>query len=122
MAGVLLILCTFVAFAAAMNESDGPNSRAIESDDNAKFRNLIAWVRRNGGRVDDRLGLTNLNRGEIPIRGGVALLPLEVGSELLFLPWKLVLGTAGENSTVPEDKCEVLQYYATEVEAGIGSF
>jgi hypothetical protein len=119
---VLTILYSLVASAAANNGSDGPNSRAIDSKDDVKFRDLIAWVRRNGGRVDDRLGLTNLYHGEIPIRGGVALLPLEEGSELLFLPWKLVLGMAGENSTVFEDKCEVLQYYAAEVEAGIGSF
>ncbi len=105
-----VILYTLVAFAAAIDGSGASNSREIESDENAKFGDLVSWVRRNGGRVDGRLGLTNHQHGGISVRGGVALLPLEEGSELLFLPWKLVLGTIGENSTNPEDKCEVLQY------------
>jgi hypothetical protein len=117
-----VILYSLVAFAAAIDGSGASNSREIESDENAKFGDLVSWVRMNGGRVDGRLGLTNHQHGGISVRGGVALLPLDVGSELLFLPWKLVLGTIGENSTVPEDKCEVLQYYASEVEAGTGSF
>jgi hypothetical protein len=97
-----------VAFVAAINGSNGSNSRLIESDDNTKFRDLVAWVRRNGGRVDDRLGLTKLYHGVIYVRGGIALLSMEEGSELLFLPWTLVLNTTGENSTVSDDKCEVL--------------
>ncbi|KAL3785181.1 hypothetical protein ACHAW5_011206 [Stephanodiscus triporus] len=119
---VFAILYTLVAFAAAFDGSGASNSGEIGSDDNTKFGDLVAWVRRNGGRVDDRLGLKNHQHGEVSIRGGVALLPLDEGSELLFLPWKLVLGTTGENSTVSEDKCSVLQYYASEVEAGPGSF
>jgi len=86
------------------------------------FGNLVAWVRQSGGRVNDRLGLTNHQHGDRLIRGGVALQPIEVGSELLFIPWKTVFATVGDTATVPDNVCEVLQNYASEVKAGSDSF
>jgi hypothetical protein len=93
-----------------------------EDDGTNKFDNLVAWVRRNGGRVDNRLGLTNHQHGDYLVRGGVALQNIKAGSELLFLPWTIVFGTIADTSEVPENKCEVLQSYASEVDAGRASF
>ena len=92
-------------------------------DDTHKFEKLVAWVRHNGGRVDDRLSLANHRHGNRVIRGGVALQPIEAGTELLFIPWKIVLGTiVGDTATVPKNLCEVFQNYASEVEKGTDSF
>lgn len=93
-----------------------------EDDGTFKFENLVAWVKRNGGRVDDRLGLTNHQHGDRLVRGGVALQNIKAGSELLFLPWSIVFGTIDDTAAVPDNKCEVLQSYASEVDAGRASF
>jgi len=79
-------------------------------------------VKHNGGRVDDRLGLTNHQHGDRLVRGGVALQNIKAGSELLFLPWSIVFGTIDDTAAVPDNKCEVLQSYASEVDAGRASF
>jgi hypothetical protein len=52
----------------------------------------------------------------------VALSDIEVGTELLFCPWKLVLGTEGDMSNVPAEHCDVLRSYAKEGRACKGSF
>ena len=113
---IVIVAAFFIAAAAAYtNEKE-------DDDDAYKFDNLVAWVRHNGGRVDDRLGLTNNLHGDRLVRGGVALKNIKAGSELLFLPWNIVFGTIDDTATVPENKCEVLQSYASEVNAGRASF
>ena len=102
----------------------GASADAAYTDDGStsKFDNLVAWLRHNGGRVDNRLGLTNHKHGDRFVRGGVALQHIHAGTELLFLPWKIVFGTINNTAEVPENKCEVLQSYAAEVDAGHASF
>mmetsp|Transcript_13588 Transcript_13588/g.29544 ORF Transcript_13588/g.29544 Transcript_13588/m.29544 type:complete len:411 (+) Transcript_13588:177-1409(+) len=89
---------------------------------NKGYDNLVDWVRRNGGRVDKRLGIAmHEHNGEV-FRGGVAHGDIPAGTELLFYPWSLVFGTEGDTATVPPDHCGILRAYATEVEAGESSF
>mmetsp|Transcript_33839 Transcript_33839/g.68848 ORF Transcript_33839/g.68848 Transcript_33839/m.68848 type:complete len:209 (+) Transcript_33839:259-885(+) len=103
-----------VAAAASTNEKEG--------DGTYKFDNLVAWVQQNGGRVNDHLGLTNHQHGNHQVRGGVALQNIQSGCELLFLPWNIVFGTIHDTPTLPDNKCDVLQSYASEVDAGRASF
>lgn len=103
------------------------------------FVKLVDWVRSNGGRVDSRLGLGIIHDGDnnnnddndtaaaavdavVVARGGIALDDIAAGTELLFCPWKLVLGTEGDTSKVSGDHCQVLKTYADEVRAGKDSF
>lgn len=93
-----------------------------EEDDTEKFDNLVSWVRGNGGRVHDHLGLTKHQHSNGLVRGGVALENIKAGSELLFLPWSIVFGTIDDTAAVPDNKCEVLRSYASEVDQGRDSF
>ncbi len=118
--GMLPPCALFLLTAFAINRARGASSEE-ESVIEKKFKKLVSWIVGNGGRVDDRLGLTNHQHGNRFIRGGVALENMEAGSELLFLPWKLVLDTVGDTADVPENSCDALRYYAGEVEAGYAS-
>lgn len=101
---------------AAVSAADGLATSSKGYDD------LVEWVRHNGGRVDDRLGIgTHVHNGE-GFRGGVAKGDIEAGTELLFCPWTLIFGTQGDTATVPADHCAILRAYAAQVEAGEGSF
>lgn len=91
---------------------------AITADE--QYTNLVEWMRSNGGRVDGRLGIGTSGSSEI--RGAVALDDIDAGTELLFCPWRLVLGTIGDTSTVPSEHCDVLKAYADQVRAGKSSF
>jgi hypothetical protein len=99
-------------------------------DDHVKFASLVDWIRTNGGRVDKRLGIgrhtrnSNNHHGDFTVvRGAVALDDIPANVELLFTPWKLVLGTEeGDSSDVSNDKCKILQEYAQEVGKGTDSF
>lgn len=84
------------------------------------YNKLVNWVKDNGGRVDDRLGMVDAMDGAP--RGCVALEDITAGSELLFCPWNLVLGTEGDTSKVSPDHCHVLQTYADQVRLGSESF
>jgi len=86
------------------------------------YDNLVDWVRRNGGRVDKRLGIAMHEHNGKVLRGGVAHGDIPAGTELLFYPWSLVFGTEGNTATVPADHCGLLRAYATEVDAGESSF
>jgi len=121
--GAIIINATFF-FLAVIGASAAAAAYTNEKEDDGtnKFDNLVAWVRNNGGRVDKRLGLTNHQHGDRLVRGGVALQNIKAGSELLFLPWSIVFGTIDDTAAVPENKCEVLQSYASEVDAGRASF
>mmetsp|Transcript_28623 Transcript_28623/g.42319 ORF Transcript_28623/g.42319 Transcript_28623/m.42319 type:complete len:428 (+) Transcript_28623:69-1352(+) len=119
---ILIVAAAFIEAVGAADEAASAYVNEKEDDGTYKFENLLAWVRHNGGRVDYRLGLTNHQYGDRSVRGGVALQNIKAGSELLFLPWNIVFGTIDDTATVPENKCEVLQSYASEVDAGSASF
>mmetsp|Transcript_28890 Transcript_28890/g.46855 ORF Transcript_28890/g.46855 Transcript_28890/m.46855 type:complete len:485 (-) Transcript_28890:68-1522(-) len=137
MLSMLIAVAVFVAAIGASSEAEAAFAAAAEKEDDdggtssksKLFDNLVAWVRHNGGRVDNRLGLTNhKHHGDVDddddrlVRGGVALQNIQAGTELLFLPWKIVFGTIANTHIVPENKCDVLQSYAAEVDAGRASF
>lgn len=86
-----------------------------------KYKILVQWMKTNDGRVDDRLGIaTNLDGTG---RGLVALDDIAAGTELIFCPWKLVLGTVGDTPrVVSKHHCNILSEYAEEVRAGKESF
>jgi hypothetical protein len=104
--------------------NNSTNTTTLDSDTISNvtgYTNLVHWLRENGGRVDSRLGL-ELNRDGI--RGAVALEDIPAGTELLFCPWNMVLGTQEGNSTelLEGGHCAVLEAYAKEVRKGKHSF
>lgn len=112
----------FVAVLGSIKGASATVCNEKEDDGTYKFDNLVSWVRHNGGRVHDDLGLTNHQHASRLVRGGVALENIKAGSELLFLPWDIVFGTIDGTSAVPDNKCEVLQSYASEVDKKRESF
>jgi len=124
---MLIVTVCIAAVITGASSADNTASTTDEKEDhddtNKKFDNLVAWVQQNGGRVNDHLALTNHQHGNHQVvRGGVALQNIQSGSELLFLPWNIVFGTIHDTPTLPDNKCEVLQSYASEVDAGRASF
>lgn len=90
-------------------------------DNATQYDTLVKWVKDNGGHVDERLGMGFPNGGSI--RGVVALQDIEADTELLFLPWKIVIGTEGSTSkSLAGGHCDVLNLYAQQVRAGEDSF
>ena len=122
---IIAILAAAVIIGASADNTAAAAASTNEKEDDGtyKFDNLVAWVQQNGGRVNDHLGLTNHQHGNHQVvRGGVALQNIQSGSELLFLPWNIVFGTIHDTPTLPDNKCDVLQSYASEVDAGRASF
>jgi len=76
-------------------------------------------MKQNGGQVDSRIdvGVTN------GIRGIVALDDIEEGAQLLFCPWKLIIGSTGINNQMhgQGDMCRVVQDMASEIRLGSDS-
>eukprot|EP00984_Skeletonema_dohrnii_P013446 scaffold5572_cov83-Skeletonema_dohrnii-CCMP3373.AAC.4 len=121
---VAILVAAVIIGASADNTAAAATSTNEKQDDGTyKFNNLVSWVQQNGGRVNDHLGITNHQHGNHQVvRGGVALDNIQSGSELLFLPWNIVFGTIHDTPTLPENKCDVLQSYASEVDAGRAPF
>jgi hypothetical protein len=109
----VLALITFVS-AASTADSGG-----IEK--NVGFSNLVTWVKKNGGRVDERLGLEKL--GEDGIRGAVALSDIEEGVELMHCPWELVIGSTSLSDQMKTeiDMCGVIGAIEKELRLGDSS-
>ena len=79
-------------------------------------------MQENGGRVSPSLTvdiniLTN-------IRGAIALTNIEPNTELLFCPWKLILGSSNRNDQmkVGDGMCSVVNSMAREIRLGKDSF
>ena len=119
---ILLLFLTILVATIDVASATVHRYNEKEDDGTYKFDNLVAWVRHNGGRVHDHLGLTNHEHSDRLVRGGVAIENIKAGSELLFLPWNIVFGTIDDTAAVPDNKCEVLQRYASEVDRGRESF
>ncbi|KAI2509618.1 SET domain-containing protein [Fragilaria crotonensis] len=114
------ILLYAVVLVCASNRSTVTAIKGSEGYGTTGFTKLVNWVKDNGGRVDDRLGMVDAMDGAP--RGCVALEDIAAGTELLFCPWNLVLGTEGDTSKVSPDRCHVLQTYADQVRLGTESF
>ena len=119
---ILLLFLTILVATIDVASATVHRYNEKEDDGTYKFDNLVAWVRHNGGRVHDHLGLTNHEHSDRLVRGGVAIENIKAGSELLFLPWNIVFGTIDDTAAVPDNKSEVLQRYASEVDRGRESF
>jgi len=83
------------------------------------FETLVTWMRDEGGRVDDRIDI-GMNNG---IRGVVALDEIEIGAELLFCPWKLVIGSKDLSNQMTDeaDMCNAVKRVAREIRNGADS-
>ena len=124
---ILLCACTTVVASAFGVVNDAAVGEATSSQNNARgdFDDLVQWMRNNGGRVDQRFGVGPFSYDDEggSYRGGLALEDIAAGTEILFCPWTLVLGTEeGNTANVPSDHCAILRKYAQEVAAGEGSF
>jgi hypothetical protein len=86
---------------------------AENSDNGSGFSKLVAWMRKHGGRVDERLSVEQLDG----VRGAVALHDIEQGAELLHVPWKLVIGSEGLQDQMA-DMCQVVRAIETELRLG----
>ena len=86
---------------------------AENSDNGSGFSKLVAWMRKHGGRVDERLSVEQLDG----VRGAVALDDIEQGAELLQVPWKLVIGSEGLQHQMT-DMCQVVRAIETELRLG----
>ena len=86
---------------------------AENSDNGSGFSKLVAWMRKHGGRVDERLSVEQLDG----VRGAVALDDIEQGAELLQVPWKLVIGSEGLQHQMA-DMCQVVRDIETELRLG----
>ncbi|GBG31534.1 Histone-lysine N-methyltransferase setd3 [Hondaea fermentalgiana] len=65
------------------------------------FEVLASWVREHDGRVDRRLSLQH--DAASGTRGVVASADIEANTEILVVPWKLVIGGSGEASRLGTD-------------------
>lgn len=86
---------------------------AENSDNSSGFSKLVAWMRKHGGRVDERLSVEQLDG----VRGAVALDDIEQGAELLQVPWKLVIGREVIQDETA-DMCQVVRDIETELRLG----
>ena len=106
-----LLLLPFIAAAV-----DGDLASRFVSLPDQGFEKLVAWMKQHGGQVDSRIdvGVTN------GIRGIVATDDIEDGAQLLFCPWKLIIGSTGINDQMhgQDDMCKVVQDMASEIRLG----
>ena len=115
----LCILCALISGALSWLVSV-PASTSISASTpptgDEGFANLVAWMKLHGGRVDPRIDVTLNENG---IRAVVALSTIEEGTELLFCPWKLVIGSSSMQeggSTLTESRmCSVVERMAREI-------
>lgn len=78
-----------------------------------EFSKLVAWMKTNGGRVDERIAVMQVDG----IRGGVALADIQKGAELLHCPWELVIGSNSLQDQM-KDMCGVVRSIEAELQLG----
>ena len=83
MIACVMMICTLSGVAASTSTSP---------PDDEGFATLVVWMKLHGGRGDSRIDVAKNANG---IRGVVALSAIEEGTELLFCPWELVIGSTG---------------------------
>lgn len=115
-----LILSPCTAYGWTFKKTSG---RDVDKDggthqDSDGFSKLVAWMRRHGGRVDDRVVVSVADDG---MRGGVAVLDIEQGAELLHCPWELVIGSTSYEVQLGNDMCAVVRDLETELRLGESS-
>lgn len=92
------------------------DTATTDADGDEGFANLVAWMKSHGGRVDPSIDIAITTSG---VRGAIALSPIEEGAELLFCPWKLVIGSTGSQPDRMMQKgdgmCQVVEQMAGEI-------
>lgn len=89
------------------------NASFVRADDG--YGPLVDWILSRGGRVEERVSTNHFD--DEGIRGMVALRDLEPGTELLFCPWKLVIGSR-ESLQSDADMCRVVNDLKREFDLG----
>mmetsp|Transcript_17739 Transcript_17739/g.24964 ORF Transcript_17739/g.24964 Transcript_17739/m.24964 type:complete len:397 (-) Transcript_17739:38-1228(-) len=115
MALLSLLLAFFITIVRIQAISDESANGANDEG----FARLVNWTTKHGGRIDPRIkvGMSN------GIRGMVAMDDIEVGAQLLFCPWKLIIGSSDMNNQMKSeaDMCKVVQDMADEIRLGADS-
>lgn len=95
------------------------SANASQHDGDAGYVRLRSWMRENGGRVNNSFGVVEKDG----IRGIHAFTDIEEGSELLFCPWHLLIGsTSLQDQMKPGDgMCSVVDEMAREIRLGTDS-
>mmetsp|Transcript_563 Transcript_563/g.867 ORF Transcript_563/g.867 Transcript_563/m.867 type:complete len:398 (+) Transcript_563:33-1226(+) len=95
------------------------SANASQRDADAGYARLRSWMRENGGRVNDRFGVAEKDG----IRGIQAFTDIEEGSELLFCPWHLVIGSSSLQDQMQsgDGMCSVVDEMAKEISLGADS-
>ena len=104
----MLLKLLYFAVVSSAAEASAPG----DHDDG--FSRLVAWMKLHGGRVDQRIDVAEING----VRGVNALDNIEDGAELLYCPWKLVIGSTGlpdHMQMQSDDMCKVVQDMADEI-------
>mmetsp|Transcript_7317 Transcript_7317/g.13648 ORF Transcript_7317/g.13648 Transcript_7317/m.13648 type:complete len:447 (-) Transcript_7317:197-1537(-) len=103
--------CTLIGASASASPTGG------NGNEDEGFAKLVSWMKLHGGRVDSRINVTATDNG---IRGVYALSSIEPGTELLFCPWNLIIGsTSVQNQMQKGDgMCTVVQRMADEIRLG----
>ena len=120
---LLLVAQPDPGIAAFFNRKGEHKAESQNYDENTDSKSdkgfvlLIDWMKKNGGRVDDRFNVTQLDGG---VRGGVATKDIEQGAELLHCPWNLVIGSNGINDQM-SDMCDVVKAIDAELRLGNAS-
>jgi SET domain len=134
---ILLVLCTATTTANSSSSSSSSGSQTKEEDNKDKtesndedgYRQLVAWVKQHGGRVaDDMFQLQQIMNDDddddgVAMRGGVATANIAKGTELLFCPWDLVLGSTSlqrdhHKMLSEDDMCSVIESIDEELRLG----
>jgi hypothetical protein len=105
-----------VAGPVASSDYEGGDEQSEPSSTNKNgFSQLVDWMRINGGRVDERVAVMQVDG----IRGGVALADIQEGEELLNCPWALVIGSTSFDDQFGEDMmCAVVRDIEVELRLG----
>jgi len=108
-------LCILLLFFSFVEIIDAAN---YESTDEG-FARLVNWMSQHGGQVDTRIDV-GISNG---VRGIVATADIEDGSQLLFCPWELIIGSTSINNQMngEADMCKVVQDMADEIRLGTRS-
>jgi len=110
------ILVVYFSTPLLVSVTTASDHRRWDSPKDRGYLDLVAWVTSHGGRVDDRMAITNRDG----IRGVIALSDIEEGAELLHCPWELVIGSSGiqDQMQTEDDMCNVVKIMASEVRLG----
>ena len=116
----LLVLCCILSSAPSVFVAAATNDDNDNDDDDAGFGQLVVWMTQQGGRVHPNIQV-GVRHG---IRGIVSKQTLQEGDEVLYCPWKLVLGSTSleDKMTKHSDRmCHVVHDMAREIKLGVDS-